>query len=97
MLRGLGVEDVKVVEVFTVDPDDLDMAMLPFVYPTTLYHMPLANPPNRQPVLGFVFLSKYVPESREEDATEAPTDLWFANQVCNPNPFKTASRRLPPY
>lgn len=40
LLASLGVEDVKVAEVFTVDPDDVDTLMLPSVY--SFQHLLLA-------------------------------------------------------
>lgn len=77
------MQDVKVVEVFTVDPNDVDMVhMLPFVPLVTLGKQSFCiNRYNaRQPILGFVFLSKYVAEDQDH-IVEAPPSLWFANQV----------------
>lgn len=78
-------------EVFTVDPDDVDMVqMLPFVPFVALkigmlLFLTLSIP--RQPILGFVFLSKYVAED-QDNAVEAPASLWFANQVfITPSPL----------
>ncbi|KAL1800546.1 hypothetical protein ACET3X_000888 [Alternaria dauci] len=70
ILREMGVRDVTVREVFSMDPDFL-----------------LDNIP--QPIYGFILLFHYREFGNDDQATECPKDVWFANQLPAQNSCAT--------
>lgn len=85
VLKDLGVEDVKVQELFEVTEEAVEQ--LPYVYvPSALATSSPSDSTCSQPVYGFVFCCRY--ESEDQEGTEeAPQDLWFANQVRPSSPL----------
>jgi ubiquitin carboxyl-terminal hydrolase L5 len=70
ILREMGVRDVTVREVFSMDPDFL-----------------LDNIP--QPIYGFILLFHYREFGNDDQPTECPKDVWFANQLPAQNSCAT--------
>ncbi|KAG9192022.1 ubiquitin carboxyl-terminal hydrolase L5 [Alternaria panax] len=70
ILREMGVRDVTVREVFSMDPDFL------------LENIPL-------PIYGFILLFHYREFGNDDQATECPKDVWFANQLPAQNSCAT--------
>lgn len=80
ILQDLGVKDVKIQEVFSLDEGSL--SFLPQVITSTAIPtlLDLSNKTHSKPVHGLIFLYQYVEEDAQEES-ENGHNVWFANQV----------------
>lgn len=82
LLRDLGAKDIRVVEMFSVSAEDVQL--LPYVLASSVnITQACSDPLARQPVIGFVLLCQYAGEEAQDNAPKVPKELWFANQVSS--------------
>lgn len=81
MLRDFGVEDVRVQEIVSLDPDML--ACLPYDAERPTPISPISADGNlfSRPVYGLIFLFKWREEDPDKQEPSCPEGIWFANQV----------------